>query len=214
MWTEHVDDTNLDCRLWPRGGAVAGSLWGLDESSQSTLTPRAPGGISDRDLRYAAASGKTLIQGYVRLRYFLASRGVRASELTFHDVLEDGAVSVRKYVPVSFPSELDVCRYVDNQNTLPISAHKRFDIGSIHLTSQCGVIDKDVFRPLREGELSHRRNSGEGGVGEEYDVFKAVQINAADGFPGDRQELMRAWLKSKANEGVDIVGEWLPRDDC
>lgn len=235
MWTEHVDVTNLDCRLWPRGGAIATSLWGLDAASEDVLAPRATGSVTDNDLKYAAASGKAMIFSYIRHRYFLMSRGVEASVLTFHEVDDTASLRyVRSYVPRTFATEQDVYRYVDNQNTLPISGYKRFDIGSLHLTSQCPVIDKDVFRPLSSQDLKHRseadadadadgdKDHDENTVQDEgatasrdgsssspmqYDVFKAVQINVADGFPGDRLALMTSWLKQKANNGVDIIGE-------
>lgn len=238
MWTEHVDVTNLDCRLWPRGGAIATSLWGLDVPSQEILAPRATGSISDDDLKYAAASGKAMFFSYIRHRYFLVSRGVAASALTFHEVDNTSPSRYyRSYLPRTFSSEQDVYRYVDNQNTLPISGYKRFDIGSLHLTSQCPVIDSDVFRPLTSRDLEHwsddddeenvttgsgmsnapinaRDSSSTQPTNQHvvhntirYDVFKAVQINAADGFPGDRLDLMTSWLKSKANDGVDIIGK-------
>jgi N-acetyl-beta-hexosaminidase len=35
MWTEHVDHTNLECRLWPRAAAVAARLWGLESWQQT-----------------------------------------------------------------------------------------------------------------------------------------------------------------------------------
>ena len=35
MWTENVDCSNLECRLWPRAGAVAARLWGLGGSFES-----------------------------------------------------------------------------------------------------------------------------------------------------------------------------------
>ena len=243
MWTEHVDVTNLDCRIWPRGGAIAASLWGLDVPSRDILAPRATGSVTDSDLKYAALSGKAMLFSYIRHRYFLMSRGVEVSALTFHEV--DNSLPVRyyrSYVPRTFDTEQDVYRYVDNQNTLPISGYKRFDIGSIHLTSQCPVIDKDVFRPLSSQDLMHRTD-GDGDENEDddqsadqeniddgastnrdemssefmnthdrslvqYDVFKAVQINVADGFPGDRLSLMTSWLKQKANDGVDIIGQF------
>jgi len=28
LWTEHVDHTNFECRMWPRAGAIAQLLWG------------------------------------------------------------------------------------------------------------------------------------------------------------------------------------------
>ena len=229
MWTEHVDATNLECRLWPRGGAVAASLWGLDAASQDCLSPSSTGSVTDRDLQYAAASGKALVLAYIRHRYFLAGRGVAASDLTFHEVDDSVPAWYRSYAPRSFTTEQEVYRFIDNQNTVPISGYKRFDIGSLHLTSQCPVIDKDVFRPLSTLELKHTAADGEdvdipasrnGGSAEEisssntaenmhynYNVLRAVQINVADGFPGDRRALMTTWLKEKANNGVDIIGE-------
>lgn len=30
MWTEHVDHTNFECRIWPRAGAIASRLWGYE----------------------------------------------------------------------------------------------------------------------------------------------------------------------------------------
>jgi N-acetyl-beta-hexosaminidase len=38
MWTEHVDHTNLECRLWPRAAAVAARLWGLEAWQQTQHT--------------------------------------------------------------------------------------------------------------------------------------------------------------------------------
>jgi hypothetical protein len=236
MWTEHVDVTNLDCRVWPRGSAVAASLWGLDAPSQDILSPRGRGSDTPSDLKYAAASGKAMVLSYVRQRYFLLSRGIEASELTFHELDSTLPAWHRSYVPRSFTTEQEVYRYIDNQNTLPISGYKRFDIGSLHMTSQCPVIDKDVFRPLSVHALKHRSDAfgveeddgdddGDGKTRSnaksnintpdisfkaiQYKLFKAVQINVADGFPGDRRELMTTWFKNKANDGVDIIGKFI-----
>ena len=38
MWTEHVDHTNLECRMWPRAGAIAARLWGYEANQPVILT--------------------------------------------------------------------------------------------------------------------------------------------------------------------------------
>jgi Glycosyl hydrolase family 20, catalytic domain len=38
MWTEHVDHTNLECRMWPRAGAIAARLWGYEANQPVLLT--------------------------------------------------------------------------------------------------------------------------------------------------------------------------------
>mgnify|MGYP003386323715 CR=1 FL=1 len=42
----------------------------------------------------------------------------------------------------------------------------------------------------------------------QYDVFKAVQINVADGFPGGRLSLMTSWLKQKANDTMEMISSF------
>lgn len=206
MWTEHVDATNLECRLWPRGGAIATSLWGLDAPSEEILSPSGKGSVTNADRKFSAASGKAMVLSYVRHRYFLYNRGVGASDLTFHEVDDSFPLRYyRSYIPRAFETEQEIYRYIDNQNTMPISGYKRFDIGSLHLTSQCPPIDKDVFRPLKSEDNGVIPCTQREYV--DYEEIKAVQINVADGFPGYRRELMTSWLKQKATDGVHIIGE-------
>ncbi len=30
VWTEHIDHTNLECRIWPRVIAISTRLWGYE----------------------------------------------------------------------------------------------------------------------------------------------------------------------------------------
>ena len=214
MWTEHVDVTNLDCRIWPRGGAIASSLWGLDLATADLMSESQPQYeiLNQTDLKYLAASGKALIQSYIRHRYFLVSRGILASPLTFHDtddMDESKFAYFKQYTPRTFSTEQDLYRYINNRNTLPFRGVNRFDIGSLHLTSQCPEIDKDVFRPLNKADLRHVETATNKKFRKKsslHNVYKAIVINTADGFPGDRRDMMTAWLKHKANIGVDIIG--------
>lgn len=37
MWTEKVDCTNFECRIWPRAGAIASRLWGVPLTQETSL---------------------------------------------------------------------------------------------------------------------------------------------------------------------------------
>jgi hypothetical protein len=111
MWTEHVDHTNFECRMWPRAGAIAARLWGLgnlfstfrespndgsetaahrnDNSNTSSSAAGPKTGLnnpsqSSSRLVLSDWQLRVLFASFVRFRFRLARSGIGAAPLQFH----------------------------------------------------------------------------------------------------------------------------------
>ena len=189
LFTENSDASNYECRLWPRTGAAAAALWhGVDGSARaSALTTNGTGAV---------------VAAYIHFRYCLRALGVAAAPITLHYKKPTSRV----LLPSSTPQQWTVGDEVASlQQALigPFLAPLANSKGEPHVdaamqpTSQCPVIPIDLQRPMGGRAL--------GGA----DSFTAIaQLNVADGGGGSdgRENLMHSWLRSKATDGVSIVG--------
>ena len=189
MWTENVDHTNLECRIWPRAGAVAAKLWGysphLPQQRRSLSLPET----------------KSLLTAVVVYRTFLCSQlGIKAADLEFHSprsapVTKGGATKnetalVSRTVNDVAAAVRLVAVDVKCAMTLPPSNDIAGPPASkcSRLTSNCLGIPEKIQRPYR------------------LDRLKIGQLNVADGSTGGRGSSMLQWLQRKAAEGVMLIG--------
>lgn len=78
MWTEKVDPSNFECRVWPRAAAIASKLWGYNYSGTAISTPDLQ--LMMLDL----AHSKHLLMSLVHFRHHLVHLGLSPADLTFH----------------------------------------------------------------------------------------------------------------------------------
>lgn len=182
VWTEKIDESNFECRVWPRVSAIAYSLWGYQ--LQSAL-------FSNQQLT-AEEKGRYLYMNYIRFKYYLKKFGIVPSELVFHFPVEASSGEVRySYVPVK--SEEQAIKLLSNQQ-ISISDTNEL-LSDIKITSQCPSIHETVQRPMCPGLCD----------------VKMVQYNIREGGEGlengvRRMDQLTEWLRLKANTGVTFIG--------
>ena len=119
MWTERVDLTNFECRVWPRASAVASRLWGWgqpDASAKGSVTSALQalkslkaaarehhtGGAGHWrrragehwNVEISASESSRLHGGFVHLREFLVrALNVSSAPLIFHVLAKGGAAT-------------------------------------------------------------------------------------------------------------------------
>jgi hypothetical protein len=150
MWTERVDHTNLECRMWPRMGAIAYRLWGLGihlcslsdnitiSFDQNNLTsvhnniqaciPPTRSAFTAQEIVLSATATKVLYASYVNYRYYL------------HDILHIASAEVSFHFP-----EIEGKSLFDSS-----SKHKTHGSNSNSATSRKTTTGKDAltFRPV------------------------------------------------------------------
>lgn len=237
MWTEYVDHTNFECRVWPRAGAIAQSLWGFHPVVDGTTTTAATAATYSSSTADSAtltpAFTQYLYASYVHFRYFLTHvLHVAAAPLIFHyperssgnhgasssstlstqDALSlpsssshsssssssSGPQNLVPIYPKNMSRALQLIDALEAGITITSSGPKviaALPAGAIHKTghqmwisSQCLGIPESIQRPLTTSTIS------------------VVQLNIADGSLGPRRDQMLAWLQSKAQAGVMVVG--------
>lgn len=236
MWTECVDHTNFECRVWPRAGAIAQSLWGFHPvvDSPTTTTSTAYSSSPSDSAALTLPFTQYLYASYVHFRYFLSHvLHVAAAPLIFHypersgnhgasstsalslslsqDALASSASSISSAATLSSGPQNLVPIYPKNMSralqlidaleagiTITSSGPKviaSLPRGAIHkaghqmwISSQCLGIPESIQRPLTTSSIS------------------VAQLNIADGSLGLRRDQMLAWLQSKAQAGVMVVG--------
>lgn len=186
MWTEHVDYTNFDCRVWPRAASIGAALWGftnntsyvqlVTDMSNRRSFDNVPRNISSSMVETTVA----LMKSYVHISYYLLNRlKINIAIPTWHKK----SVTGEGYFPVSLSSHVEINKVIaeDSQSAIPSDFIKQ-------LTTQCPLIPEPIQRPIRSN------------------VIKIAQINVGDGASGHRGKLLTQWLSDKANEGFTFIG--------
>ena len=185
MWTEHVDYTNLECRLWPRATAMAMHMWGYRH-------------LADSNYDYATynkySTGRALVLSYILFREYLWNvMGVRAADITVHIISEEKMERVEyipqrtiKYQVMDVESKAELLYYADSTNvTLTPSGTLTMPF---KISSQCKGFPGGIQRP----------------IGNE---LRLAQLNTAEGASAvNRRQLLVQWLTEQANHGVSIIG--------
>lgn len=198
MWTERVDHTNLECRMWPRAAAIASRLWGLNDAllvqtHNVTMHNILEGQAALLDLN----TSKSLLISLVHFRNILINIGVKASPIVFHknvrakgvngfELTPEGSTwSERKAIEV-IRSQVHVGLTMSSNNKLQPTLVE----GAYRLTCKCLSASKNmaVQRP------HHMK------------TVHIAQLNVADGRLGTIEYPLTDWLVQKANEGLLLIG--------
>jgi hypothetical protein len=201
MWTEKVDFTNFECRVWPRALLMASSLWGLNNAfTPPPLLNQMGENITDQHQllltqREEAYRGLSLLLSYVRLRFFFQNKlKISGSEITIHRRAPAKPSSSKstsfEYVPLPIHSERDLFLALRASSSISLSADgRKFQSGDLKLRSQCPMISQSIQRPVGMKEK------------------RIAQINLENGAASaSRDALLSKWLFQKANEGVLFIG--------
>jgi hypothetical protein len=198
MWTERVDFTNFECRVWPRALLMGSGLWGHngvfapppslvpDLAKGRNLTDQQQLELAQREDSYR---GRSLLLSYVRLRFFFRNKlQISASPITLHR--KQPTKASFEYVPLASRSERDLFLALQASPALSLTADgRKFQSGDLKVRSQCPMIPQSIQRPV---EMAEKR---------------VVQINLENGAASpSRDSLLTKWLLQKANEGVLFIG--------
>lgn len=149
MWTEHVDYTNLECRVWPRAAVMAAKMWGYRHVTDSSTQERSYSPYTP---------GREVMLSYMIYRKYLWSRGVKASEITLHETV--GGPMGLMLQPKAFNSFIEMVRYVGSSNTT--LSKEGFVNDPFKIVSQCKGFDSDVQRPITGALKVAQLNTADG----------------------------------------------------
>lgn len=196
MWTERVDYTNFECRVWPRAILMASNLWG----HVNVFSPPFPVTLSNistqaRTQLENSYRGRSLIFSYITVRSYLVKHlRISAAAITLHRKEKGKQSSAAKvystteYTPLPAHTDQELFSALRSTPvTLGVDG-RNFQSKEITLRSQCPMIPQSIQRPVM---MKERR---------------VVQINLENGAPPPRETLLQQWLEKKSNEGVLFIG--------
>ena len=184
VWTEGIDFTNFDCRVWPRAGAVSTSLWGYKDRSvvvkankSYTQSPR--------------EDGYNILSSYVRFSNYLRRFHVIPADISLHTVSPPTSLSRSPSVnPVGSLNESAIHALLRHRVELTKNGVK---FHGIKMVSQCPALDEAMLRPINLDRDNSR-------------YVKIVQLNIAEGGGGHRRVLLHDWFRNQAMQGVSFIG--------
>lgn len=156
LWSEHIDQTNFECRLWPRAIAIAQLLWGkpdrFKEPKRYSFYDINP--ISDT---LPLNESILLYSSFVQFRKQLIKIGISAASISIH-VEENNEMT-----PITIDDEYDSMKLIFKIHK-SISFYNKFINCDIRISAQCLKIPQIVQRPLFVNRLAFAQlNVGEGG---------------------------------------------------
>jgi hypothetical protein len=172
MWTEKVDCTNFECRIWPRAGAVASRLWGVpltQETSLITLQDQNKDAIdiidigTNESIIYSGSLSvnqtRWILSSFSHYSNHLRNIGLAPAHLIFHTIRGKNSSNSRQYSrnrqefsmePKRVDNEITALKIIQTiNNSMIIGSKKQLDVdNSVLISSQCLGIPEEVQRPL------------------------------------------------------------------
>lgn len=228
LWTEHVDHTNFECRLWPRAAAIAHSLWGFSSAyltraaanhSSSNATQHE---IKAKSVALTVDETKALYSSFAIHRQYLVDIFlINAAPLVFHypeRILASSRHHRNRHRLSSTSTQQQRNRSIRalDANFEPIFPRNLTRILQlIDALDEGVVISSDGPKTFERSGSSHHYlwiTAQCLGIPEaiqrplySYEL-SFLQLNIADGSVGARGENMLTWFQQKAMDGVMFIG--------
>lgn len=211
VWTEFIDAHNFECRTWPRAGIIATKLWGditgniIRVTTENIFAAVTAAGRRPKATEVIPVSPNTLSQSlhmsYIRFRYYLQQKGVKASAISLH--LTNVNTNTLKYTPMFRRSENELLRHWLQDTSTFISNKTDQLLKTKHkMVSQCPDVPEPIQRPVW-----HRGSGNDIGSDAATPILKGVFLNVAEGgHEARRRKELQQWLGEQADAGVSFIG--------
>lgn len=230
MWTECVDHTNFECRVWPRAGAIAQALWGFKANDCESLSLDnctidkigSENYVQSDTATLSLSFTKSLYAGYTHFRYYLSSvLQVSASQLIFHYPERSPVGSTSPSMAGTNRRQSTHSSYLSSSNIEPIFPRNLSRALQLIDALEAGIIVTSsgprivaALPPSATHRSGHQMWISSQCLGIPESIqrplnspgISIMQLNIADGSLGARRDQMLAWLQAKATEGVQMVG--------
>ena len=134
LWSEHIDHTNFECRMWPRAAAIAQLLWGKPVRYKAPKTSSYS--ISAISVKLSLNESILMYSSLIRFRHHLLSTGISAAPIVFHYYIDNNN---KEMAPKMMNDELQSILLVFRLQNLAPSMYSNniFADCNIRISAQC-----------------------------------------------------------------------------